>query len=164
MFSSRVAKFPVFFSRRTVWLQSRQGLSSPHFSPGNGLWRVAHCISYKHLLRGCSCRGPLQRISSSHCLSLPWALDPVLYEWETFTTRLSVPACFVHKAGVILTCGKAGMCWKPKFTLVKCWPWTGRIPAKPDCPGKLCLGRDEFCFVILFLMVSSWPFVTQLPL
>lgn len=114
------------------------------------LWRIAHCISYKHLLHGCWCRGPLQRMSSSHCLSLSWELDPGLYEWETFTGRLPVPACCVHKAGVILTCGEAGMCWKPKFTMVKCWPMNWQNSCQARCPGKLYLGSGEFCVVILF--------------
>lgn len=149
MFSSKTAKFSVALSRRApvlLWC----GLSSPHFSPGNGLWRTAHCISYKHLLHGCSCRGPLQRISSSHCLSLSWELDPGFHEWETFTARLPVPSCFVHKADVIPACGEAGMCWKPKFTLVKCWPWTGRIPAKPDVLGNCILAVVNFVLLFYF--------------
>lgn len=43
--------------------------------------------------------------------SLPAAACPCHGEWIlVFPARLPVPACFVHKAGVILARGEAGMC------------------------------------------------------
>lgn len=142
MFLAKQQKFQLYLAEE---------LQSCHDEPFSWKWpwRSAHCISYKHLLPGCSCRGPLQRISSS--LSLSWELDPGLYEWETFTARFPVPACFVHKAGVMLTCGEAGMCWKPKFTVVKCWAWTGRIPAKPDVLGNCTLAVVSFVLFCYFI-------------
>lgn len=129
-------------------------------------WQVADCtlhLPYKHLVCpqfftfGCTYCGPLQRTSFSNCLSLSQMKQILIFVSEKpLQPGCQFPACFV------LGCGEAGMCWKWKFTVVKCWPWTCRISAKPHVQGSCTLAVA--IFVLLFFLVSSGLFVTQVPL
>lgn len=162
MLSSRIAKFPVVFSRRapvllsvafpplTFLLEMAQGGLHTASPTSIDSMDAAVVVPSKGSLPATAwpCRGhrillfvsgePLQPGCHSSLLCPQGCCDP-----HTWKSR-NVLKTKVHSGEML------AMNWQNS-----CQAW---------CPGKLCLGRGELCFVILFLMVSSWPFVTQVPL
>lgn len=156
MFSSRIAKFPVVFSRTPVWLS----VAFP-------------CLTLLEMARGGL---HIASPTSIYCMDapvvvLPKGFLPVLATgtgscslWVgNLCSQAAIPASFAHRAGVIPHVEKqecaenqSSLWWNAGHELAEFLPSL--------MPWETMPWQRWICFVILFLMVSSWPFVTQGPL
>lgn len=153
MFSRRkAAKFSVAVS---VWAPVKVycDLSLPYFSPGNGIWRTAHCISHKHSVPSSLhvdvhimvlSKVPLSATAYlCHGWNRSWSLlvrnlcSRIANFWAALSARL-VWSSDVEKQECAEN--RSSLRWNVGHERAEFLP--------SSYPGKLYLGSGNFCFVI----------------